>query len=142
MAAKSGDTVRVHYHGTLTDGTIFDSSHGRDPLEFVLGSGMVIPGFDSAVTGMEIGGKKTANIPASDAYGERDPRRTVQMGSDQIPPGAQFELGDMVQLQDDQGHVIPACISAISDDGVELDMNHPLAGKDLTFELELVEIVA
>lgn len=142
MAAKSGDTVRVHYHGTLTDGTIFDSSREREPLEFVLGSGMVIPGFDAAVDGLEPGGKITRTIPAAEAYGEPDPRRMMQMPASQVPPGAKFAIGDMVQLQDDQGHVIPARISSMNDEVIELDMNHPLAGEDLTFELELVEIVA
>lgn len=139
--AKSGDTVRVHYTGSLDDGSVFDSSQGNDPLEFVLGSGMVIPGFDSAITGMFVGSKKTHKIECGDAYGERDPRLVVQVPSAQFPPEANFQLGDQVQLQDPQGHVMVATVASKNDDGIVLDMNHPLAGQDLTFELELMEIV-
>jgi len=141
LMAKAGDTVRVHYTGTLDDGTVFDSSQGRDPLEFVLGSGMVIPGFDEAVTGMFAGSSKKHKIPCGEAYGERDPRRLVQVPNEQLPPDAGFEPGDQVQLQDPEGHVMVAPVASKNDEGIILDMNHPLAGQDLTFELQLLEIV-
>ena len=142
LMAKAGDTVRVHYTGTLDDGTEFDSSCGRDPLEFQLGGGMVIPGFDSAVTGMFVGTKRKHTIVSAEAYGERDPQRVVLVPPEQVPPGAEFKAGDQVQLQDPEGHVMVALVASIDDEGVVLDMNHPLAGQDLTFELELLEIVA
>ena len=139
--AKAGDTVRVHYTGTLDDGTEFDSSSGREPLEFTLGGGMVIPGFDAAVTGMFVGSKRKHTIVAVEAYGERDPERVVQVPPDQVPPGSEFQPGDQVQLQDPEGHVIVAMVASAGEEGIVLDMNHPLAGQDLTFELELLEIV-
>jgi FKBP-type peptidyl-prolyl cis-trans isomerase 2 len=141
LMAKSGDTVRVHYTGTLDDGTVFDSSSGRDPLEFVLGSGMVIPGFDNAITGMFVSSKKKIKIECAEAYGDRDPQRMVMVPKDQLPPDSNFQVGDAVGLQDPQGHQMMAMVADKNDEGVVLDMNHPLAGQDLTFELELIEIV-
>lgn len=142
LMAKSGDTVRVHYTGTLDDGTVFDSSDGRDPLEFVLGSGMVIPGFDNAITGMFVGTKKKHKIECADAYGDRDPQRVVLVPKEQLPPDSNFQPGDAVGLQDPEGHQMMAMVASTNEEGVILDMNHPLAGQDLTFELELMEIVA
>lgn len=142
LMAKAGDTVRVHYTGTLDDGSVFDSSEGSDPLEFALGSGMVIPGFESAITGMFVGTRRTVKIESAEAYGERDEQLVVPVPSTQFPPEADFQVGDQVQLQDPQGHVMMATIAAKSGDGVTLDMNHPLAGQNLTFDLELMEIVA
>jgi peptidylprolyl isomerase len=142
LMAKAGDTVRVHYTGTLDDGTVFDSSQGREPLEFVLGSGMVIPGFELAITGMFVGTKKTHKIECADAYGDRDPQRVVMVPKEQLPPESNFQVGDAVGLQDPEGHQMMAMVASTSDEGVTLDMNHPLAGQDLTFELELMEIVA
>ncbi|WP_204113401.1 FKBP-type peptidyl-prolyl cis-trans isomerase [Shimia biformata] len=138
--AKSGDTVRIHYTGTLSDGSVFDSSEGRDPLEFTLGSGQVIPGFDAGVTGMSVGDKKTVEIPCADAYGEKNPDAQQDVPRAQIPAEIPLELGIQLQMQAPTGQVIPVTVVALTDETVTLDANHPLAGKDLTFALELVEI--
>lgn len=138
--AKSGDTVRIHYTGTLNDGSTFDSSAGRDPLEFTLGSGQVIPGFDTGVTGMSIGEKKTINIPAENAYGEVDPDARQAVPRDQIPADIPLEIGTMLQMQAPTGQVVQVAVIEVTETEVTLDANHPLAGKDLNFELELVEI--
>ena len=139
-AAKSGDKVRIHYTGTLSDGSVFDSSEGRDPLEFTLGSGQVIPGFDSGVTGMEVGEKKTIEIPCEDAYGPVQAGAIQDVPRDQIPAEIPLEVGLQLQMQSPQGQVIPVTVTKITDDAVTLDANHALAGKDLTFALELVSI--
>lgn len=140
MAPKTGDTVRVHYTGTLADGTQFDSSEGREPLEFVIGEGQVIPGFDAAVAGLEPGGKTTVTIPAAEAYGEHMEEGVQTFPLDffggQIP-----EVGWAVELQAPDGSRMPATVAEVNAEAVVLDFNHPLAGQDLTFELELVEIV-
>lgn len=138
--AKSGDTVRIHYTGTLNDGSTFDSSAGRDPLEFTLGSGQVIPGFDTGVTGMSVGEKKTINIPAENAYGDIDPDARQAVPRDQIPADIPLEIGTMLQMQAPTGQVVQVAVVEVSETEVMLDANHPLAGKDLNFELELVEI--
>jgi len=138
--AKSGDTVRIHYTGTLNDGSTFDSSAGRDPLEFTLGSGQVIPGFDTGVTGMSVGEKKTINIPAENAYGEVDPDARQAVPREQIPADIPLEIGTMLQMQAPTGQVVQVAVVEVSETEVMLDANHPLAGKDLNFELELVEI--
>jgi FKBP-type peptidyl-prolyl cis-trans isomerase 2 len=140
MAPKSGDTVRVHYRGTLSDGSEFDSSAGRDPLEFVIGSGQVIPGFDTAVIELEPGQKVTVTIPAADAYGEPQPEGLQKFPLSAFPSPP--EVGWAVELGGPNGERIPATIAAIESDEVTLDFNHPLAGQDLTFELELVEVVS
>lgn len=139
MAPKSGDTVRVNYRGTLSDGTEFDSSEGQEPLEFVVGSGQVIPGFDGAVLGLEPGETVTVTIPAAEAYGDQDER-----GIQQFPPEAfpsKPEVGWTLELSGPDGQRIPAVVVEVTDEFVVLDFNHPLAGQDLTFEIELVEIV-
>lgn len=138
--AKSGDTVRIHYTGTLNDGSTFDSSAGRDPLEFTLGSGQVIPGFDTGVTGMSVGEKKTINIPAENAYGDIDPDARQAVPRDQIPADIPLEIGTMLQMQAPTGQVVQVAVIEVTETEVTLDANHPLAGKDLNFELELVEI--
>lgn len=138
--AKSGDTVRIHYTGTLDDGSQFDSSVGRGPLEFTLGSGQVIPGFDSGVTGMEVGEKKTIHIPCAEAYGEFNPAAQQDVPRDQIPADIPLEVGTQLQMQAPNGQVMPVKVAAVTDETVTLDANHPLAGQDLTFALELVEI--
>ncbi len=139
-AAKSGDTVRIHYTGTLSDGSVFDSSEGRDPLEFTLGSGQVIPGFDTAVDGMSVGDKKTSVIPADQAYGARQEEAVQEVPREQIPAEIPLEVGLQLQMQSPSGQVVPVTVAAISDDVVTLDANHGLAGKDLTFAIELVSI--
>ena len=138
--AKSGDTVRIHYTGTLDDGSTFDSSAGRDPLEFTLGSGQVIPGFDVGVTGMSIGEKKTINIPCSEAYGVLDPNARQDIPRDTVPADLPLDIGTQLQMEAPNGQVMMVTVAAVTDETVTLDANHPLAGKDLTFALELVEI--
>ena len=135
-----GDTVRVHYTGTLDDGTTFDSSAGREPLEFTLGEGMVIPGFESTVEGMAPGDKRRQRIEPAKAYGDRDEERVIQMPRSELPPDAKVAVGDRVRLQDETGHVHAARISDLGLETLTLDFNHELAGQALTFEIELVEI--
>lgn len=138
--AKSGDTVRIHYTGTLDDGSTFDSSQGREPLEFTLGSGQVIPGFDVGVTGMSIGEKKTINIPSAEAYGELDPNARQDIPRETVPADIPLDIGTQLQMQAPNGQAMMVTVAAVTEDTVTLDANHPLAGKDLTFALELVEI--
>jgi len=137
--ATDGDTVRIHYTGRLDDGTVFDSSEGRDPLEFVLGAGQVIPGFDQAVTGMETGEEKTVTIPAGDAYGPRRGELIVNLGRSEIPKGLDPKVGQRLQMSTQDGKTLQVTVAETSDTGVVLDANHPLAGKDLTFDIHLVE---
>ena len=138
---KTGDKVKVHYHGKLTSGETFDSSEGREPLEFEVGSGMVIKGFDDGVTGMSVGEKKTINIPFNEAYGPRNPEMVIEMPKDRFPKDMELEPGMPLMMSDGQGQQFQVTIAQIKDTAVMLDANHPLAGKDLVFDLELVEIV-
>jgi len=138
--AKSGDTVRIHYTGTLDDGSNFDSSDGREPLEFTLGSGQVIPGFDLGVTGMGIGDKKTINIPCAEAYGELDANARQDIPRETVPADIPLDIGTQLQMQAPNGQAMMVTVVAVTDETVTLDANHPLAGKDLTFALELVSI--
>lgn len=142
MAPKDGDTVRVHYRGTLDDGSEFDSSEGREPLEFVVGSGQVIPGFDAAVRELEPGDTVTVTIPAAEAYGERQDEGIQSFPKEAFPPDADPQIGWAVELSGPDGQRIPAIIADVNDDEIVLDFNHPLAGENLTFELELVEVDA
>jgi peptidylprolyl isomerase len=139
---KNGDTVKVHYHGRLTDGSTFDSSDGREPLEFQVGSGSVIKGFDDGVMGMSVGDKKTVNIPADDAYGERNPEMLVEFPREQFPDDMKPEVGMRLNMTNGSGQVVPVSIVEVKDDAVVLDANHPLAGEDLIFDIELVSIAA
>jgi FKBP-type peptidyl-prolyl cis-trans isomerase 2 len=138
---KSGDKVKVHYHGKLTTGETFDSSAGREPLEFEVGSGMVIKGFDDGVTGMAVGEKKTINIPFNEAYGPVNPEMVIDMPKERFPEDMQIEIGMPLVMSDGQGQQFQVTIVEIAEESVKLDANHPLAGKDLVFDLELVEIV-
>jgi FKBP-type peptidyl-prolyl cis-trans isomerase 2 len=138
---KSGDTVRVHYHGRLTDGSTFDSSDGRDPLEFEVGGGMVIAGFDNGVIGMEKGDKRTLNIPADEAYGEKNPEMVIEFPREQVPADMPLEKGMRLNLNNNEGGVVPVVITEVLEDTILLDANHPLAGEELVFDIELVEIV-
>lgn len=138
--AKSGDTVKVHYSGRLTDGTTFDSSEGRDPLEFKVGNGDVIKGFDDGVTGMSIGEKKTVHIPADEAYGQKDDNRIVEFPKANFPPDMEPEVGMQLNMTNGSGQVIPVVIVEVGEEAVLLDANHPLAGQDLIFDIELVGI--
>ena len=138
---KSGDKVKVHYHGKLTSGETFDSSEGRAPLEFEVGSGMVIHGFDEGVTGMQVGDKKTLNIPFDEAYGPRNPEMVIEFPRDKFPEDMQIEIGTPLVMTGGGGEQFQVVVAQIKDDAVMLDANHPLAGQDLVFDIELVEIV-
>ena len=138
--ARSGDTVRIHYTGRLDDGSTFDSSQGREPLEFTLGEGQVIPGFEDGVEGMSPGEEKTVTIPADQAYGPRNDDMVLVVDRAQFPDHIRPEVGQQLQMSQD-GQVAIVTIVDVDDDSVTLDANHPLAGEDLTFDLRLVEIV-
>lgn len=138
--AKSGDTVRIHYTGTLEDGTQFDSSAGRDPLEFALGGGQVIPGFDSAVDGMTVGENKSVTIPPEQAYGERHEQLVQQVPKSALPDDMKPEVGMQLQSQSPDGQVMNLVVTEVEEATITVDANHPLAGQALTFAIELVEI--
>lgn len=137
---KSGDKVRIHYKGTLTDGTVFDSSEGRDPLEFTVGAGQVIVGMDKEMVGMTVGEKKTIVAVAAEAYGPRQDEAQQDVPREMIPAEIPLEVGMQLQMQSPEGQVIPVSVVSIGEEVVTLDANHMLAGKDLTFDIELVEI--
>lgn len=138
--AKNGDNVKVHYRGTLTTGEQFDSSEGREPLSFKVGAGQMIKGFDEAIPGMAVGEKKTINIPPENAYGEKSQEAIVEFPKSNIPEDLKLEPGMRLQLQNENGDPIPVVVSEIKEDVVVLDANHELAGKELVFDIELVEI--
>ncbi|HEY9039257.1 MAG TPA: peptidylprolyl isomerase [Roseovarius sp.] len=137
---KSGDTVHIHYTGTLADGTVFDSSDGRDPLKFEVGSGQIIPGLDTAISGMTVGDKKTVEVPADQAYGQIDPNARQQVPREGIPADIPLDPGTQLQVQTETGQVLPVTVLEVTEEHVTLDANHALAGKDLTFDIELVAI--
>ncbi len=139
--AKSGDTVRIHYTGTLDDGTEFDSSSGREPLEFALGGGQVIPGFDSAVDGMAVGESKSVTIEPDQAYGTRHEQLVQQVPKTALPEEIAPAVGMQLQSQSPEGQVMNLVITEVADETITVDGNHPLAGQALTFAIELVEIV-
>ena len=138
---KEGDTVKVHYTGTIADGTVFDTSREREPLEFTLGEGKLIPGFEKAVVGMKVGDTSKVTIPSDEAYGEKREDMVIDVDKGQIPPDIKPEVGQQLQVQQKDGGAIPVVITEITDETVQLDANHPLAGQDLTFEIEVVEVV-
>lgn len=138
--AKSGDTVKIHYTGKLPDGTQFDTSAGKDPLEFELGSGQVIPGFEKAVTGMEVGQTKTVTIPPAEAYGERNEEMVHEVPKSALPDDLEPEEGMGLQARGEDGQVFRLTVTEVGDETVKVDANHPLAGKDLNFDIELVAI--
>lgn len=138
--AKSGDTVKIHYTGTLDDGTEFDSSAGRDPLEFSLGSGQVIAGFDNAVEGMAVGDSKTVTLPPDEAYGDRHEKLLQEVPRTSLPDDMKLEVGMALQTQKPDGQVMNLVIADVTEDSITVDANHPLAGQALTFAIELVEI--
>ena len=139
--AKQGDTVNVHYTGKLEDGTVFDSSRSRHPLQFTIGKGQVISGFEQAVIGMNLGESKTARIPVDQAYGPRQNDRIVTVERAQLPPGLNPLVGQRLELTQTDDQRILVTVSAMTDTTLTLDANHPLAGKDLFFDIELVKIV-
>ncbi|WP_226779081.1 FKBP-type peptidyl-prolyl cis-trans isomerase [Oceaniglobus trochenteri] len=138
--ATAGNTIQMHYTGTLEDGTVFDSSEGRDPLQFELGSGQIIPGLDAAVTGMAEGEEKTVTIAADDAYGAHHPERVQAVPREQFPDHIPAEVGTQLQVQTPEGQTLPVVIADVSEEAVTIDANHPLAGKDLTFAVSIVGI--
>ena len=140
MQAKTGDTVKVHYTGKLTTGDQFDSSAGREPLEFTVGAGQMIKGFDAAIPGMKVGDKKTINIPAVEAYGERSADAMIEFPKENIPPDMKLEPGMQLTLSNQHGQPVPVVVVELREDVIVLDANHFLAGKDLVFDIELVEI--
>ncbi|WP_119079057.1 FKBP-type peptidyl-prolyl cis-trans isomerase [Chitinophaga alhagiae] len=139
---KTGDTVRVHYHGRLNNGNTFDSSEGRDPLEFTVGAGMVIKGFDNGVLDMKPGDKRTLNIPVEEAYGPKNDELIMEFPKANIPADLNPTVGMELQMSNPQGQVFPVKVAAIGTEFITLDANHPLAGEPLIFDIELVEIVS
>lgn len=137
---KAGDQVKVHYTGTLTTGEQFDSSVGREPLGFTVGAGQMIKGFDAGVQGMAIGEKKTINIAPEDAYGEWSEEAIIDFPKDNIPAEMELEIGMELMLRDQMGRPVPVKVHEVGEDSVKLDANHSLAGKELVFEIELVEL--
>ena len=140
QVAKKGNQVKVHYTGKLTDGTVFDSSEGRAPLEFEVGAGMMIKGFDAAVDGMSEGAKVTIEIPAAEAYGEAREDMIIDVPRTNLPPDMNPEVGQQLAMSQADGQQVPVKVKEVRDDVVVIDANHDLAGKDLVFDIELVEI--
>jgi len=138
--AKRGDTVKVHYRGTLKDGSVFDSSKDREPLQFTIGSGQVITGFEEAVSGMKVGEQKTVLIPCNKAYGELQEDLVMTVPQTQVPPDLNVEVGMRLEVGGVDGEVLRVTVIEVNENAVVLDANPPLAGKDLTFDLELMEI--
>jgi FKBP-type peptidyl-prolyl cis-trans isomerase 2 len=141
MQVKKGDVVRVHYTGTLLDGSQFDSSVGRAPLEFTVGAGQMIAGFDAGVLGMLVGDKKTIQLDPDNGYGQKDPSAIIEFPASNVPEGMQVEVGMKLNLQNQYGQPVPVEVIEVKEDIIIMDANHFLAGKDLVFEVELVEIV-
>jgi len=138
--AKEGDKVKVHYTGKLEDGTVFDTSENRPPLEFEIGKGNVIPGFEQGVVGMVLNDKKTVTIPADEAYGQRRDELSVEVSKSDFPPDIEPNIGQQLQIKRPDDNVIDVTITNVEGDKVTIDANHPLAGKTLVFDIELVEI--
>jgi peptidylprolyl isomerase len=139
--AKDGDTVKVHYTGTLKNGEVFDTSEEKEPLEFTLGEGQLIPGFEKAVVGMDVGDSTKVDIPTDEAYGEAREDLVINVPKDQLPEGVTPEVGMQLQVNQPNGQPVPVRITKVGDTDLTLDANHPLAGEDLTFDIELVEVV-
>ena len=140
VQAKNGDTVQVHYTGTLSDGTVFDTSVEREPLEFTLGEGQMIPGFEQAVLGMSVGESKTVTMPSEDAYGPHREELTLVINREELPGGLNPVIGQQLQMTRSDGGIAIVTVTDVSDSTITVDANHHLAGKDLTFEIELVTI--
>jgi peptidylprolyl isomerase len=140
MQAKNGDNVKVHYTGKLVNGEQFDSSAGREPLAFTVGAGQMIKGFDAAIPGMSVGDKKTVNIPAAEGYGEKDPNAVIDFPKENVPEDMKLEPGMQLTLTNQMGQPVPVVVVEVKDDVIILDANHFLAGQELVFDIELVEI--
>jgi len=138
--AKQGDAVKVNYTGRLDDGTVFDSSEGREPLEFTVGGGQVIPGFEAAVDGMAVGDSKTITIPCAEAYGPYREDMVLTVPREQLPEGLDPEVGQQLQMGQSEESMLFVSVTKVNDENITLDANHPLAGKDLTFDVELIAI--
>ena len=141
MNARIGDTVRIHFVARLEDGTVFESSAGREPLQFTLGAGEVLPGLERAVVGMHPGEQKTITIPPEEAYGPHLQEKVIPISRDQFPDELVPRVGQQVQIRREDGSISLATITQVTEESVVLDTNHPLAGKELTFDLTLVEIL-
>ncbi len=137
---KTGDKVAIHYTGSLTDGSVFDSSEGRAPLEFTVGSGQIIPGLDAALPGMEVGDRKKITIAPADAYGEHNPQGVLDVPRSELPDDIPLKPGTRLEMRSPDGRAVPVAITAIGNETVTLDANHMLAGKELVFDFELVKI--
>ena len=138
---KEGDVVRVHYTGKLTNGEQFDSSIGREPLEFTVGAGMMIKGFDAAMPGMNVGDRKTINIAPEDGYGEKSEEAIIEFPKENVPDDMKLEPGMALTLSNQAGQPVPVTVVEVKDTVIVLDANHFLAGQELVFDIELVEIV-
>jgi len=141
MPVKKGDKVKIDYTGTLEDGTVFDTSEGKQPLEFEVGAGMVIKGFDAAIEGMEKGEEKEITLQPADAYGDHNPGLLKKIPRDKLPEGQDPKPGMMLALNTPDGKQFPAKITEVDEKEVTIDLNHPLAGKVLNFKVKLIEIV-
>jgi len=140
--AKEGDTVKVHYKGILSNGDVFDDSHGRAPLEFTLGEGQIIPGFDNAVKGLTPGDTCTEKIPCDEAYGEIRDDLVASVERSNLPDEIDPEVGQRLQMQQQNGQRLNVVITEVDEESITVDANHPLSGEDLTFEIELIDIVS
>lgn len=138
--AKNGDSVKVHYTGKLVSGEQFDSSAGREPLEFTVGAGQMIKGFDAAIPGMAVGDKKTINIPAAEGYGERSEEAVIPFPKENVPADMKLEPGMQLTLSNQMGQPVPVVVIEVKEDVIMLDANHFLAGQELVFDIELVSI--
>ena len=138
---KEGDVVKVHYTGKLVNGEEFDSSAGKEPLEFTVGAGQMIKGFDAAMPGMNVGEKKTINIAPEDAYGEKSAEAIIEFPKEQVPADMKLEPGMPLTLSNEEGQPVPVMVVEVKDDIIILDANHFLAGEELVFDIELIEIV-
>ncbi len=138
--AELGDKVKVHYVGKLSNGEVFDQTQQEEPLDFEIGKGQLIQGFEQAVIGMEAGETKTEQVPYDFAYGERRDDLVLQLEKDKIPEHLNPQVGDQLEIKQDEGNNIPVVVKEITEEAMTIDANHPLAGQDLTFDLELVEI--
>jgi len=138
--ASAGNKIAIHYTGTLADGSVFDSSEGRDPLSFTMGEGQIIPGLETALDGMAEGEEKTVTVPADDAYGQKNPQAMQRVPRSSVPDGVPLDLGTQLQLQTPEGQAMPVTVAEVTESEVVLDANHPLAGKDLTFAVKVVSV--